>query len=47
MWLSLAAANGHKKAANARDIVAKRMAPAQIAKAQKLAREWRAKHMKK
>ena len=47
MWLSLAAAKGHKKGSNARDIVAKRMTPAQIAEAQKLARDWWAKHPKK
>ncbi len=31
------------KAVKARDVVAKRMTPAQIAKAQKLAREWKPK----
>ena len=47
MWWSLSAAQGHKKASKNLGIVAKRMTPAQLAKAQKLAREWRAKHPKK
>jgi uncharacterized protein len=42
MWLSLAAAtSGFNEAVRNRDIVAKRMTPAQIAEAQKLAREWK------
>ena len=41
MWLNLAAVNGDKDAVKARDMVAAHMTPAQIAKAQKLAREWR------
>jgi TPR repeat protein len=40
-WYSLAGANGHKKAAVHRDRLAKQMTPAQIAEAQKLAREWK------
>jgi TPR repeat protein len=40
-WFALAAAQGDKDAAKSRDEVAKRMTPAQIAEAQKLAREWR------
>ena len=46
MWLNLAAARtpageDHDKAVNNRNAVAERMTPAQIAEAQKLAREWR------
>jgi TPR repeat protein len=43
MWYSLAAAHGEQRAAEARDALAKQMTPAQIAEAQKLAREWRPK----
>jgi uncharacterized protein len=43
MWFNLAAAQGDQDAAKARDDVAKLMTPAQIAEAQKLAREWRPK----
>ena len=46
MWFSLAAANGNIHGADHRDMVAQLMTPAQIAKAQKLEREWRAKHGK-
>ncbi len=41
MWFNLAAAGGDKVAARHRDIVAAKMTPAQIAEAQKLAREWK------
>jgi hypothetical protein len=41
MWLSLAAAQGVYNAEERRDRVAKKMPPAQIAEAQKLAREWK------
>ena len=41
MWLNLAAANGDADAVKNRDIVAAKMTPAQIAEAQKLAREWK------
>ncbi len=42
MWLNLAAARGGGDAyAKVRDIVAKLMTPAQIAEAQRLAREWK------
>ena len=41
MWLSLAAAQGREGAAAIRDLMARRMTPAQIAEARKLAREWR------
>ncbi len=48
MWLNLAASRfppgeGRDKVAKNRDFVAKRMTPAQISEAQKLAREWRPK----
>ncbi len=43
MWFNLAGAQGEKQAVKNRDIVAKRMTPAQIAEAQKLAREWKPK----
>ena len=39
-WYNLAATNGDKPAAELRDALAKQMTPAQIAEAQKLAREW-------
>jgi TPR repeat protein len=41
MWLNLAAAGGQRSAADERDEVEKRMTPAQIAEAQKLASEWK------
>jgi len=44
MWFTLAAAQGHENAHKAHDIVAKRMTPDQIAEAQRMAREWTAKH---
>ena len=43
MWLNLAAARGNEDAVKGRDIVASKMTPAQIAEAQKLAREWKPK----
>ena len=43
MWWSLAAAAGDKEAAQARDFVAAKMTPEQIAEARKLAREWKPK----
>jgi uncharacterized protein len=43
MWYNLSAAHGENKSAEARDALAKRMTPAQIAEAQKLAREWKPK----
>jgi TPR repeat protein len=39
-WLNLAAARGDKSAAKKRQVITRMMAPAQIAEAQKLAREW-------
>jgi TPR repeat protein len=41
MWFNLSAAQGEQDAAEHRDKVAQRMTPAQIAEAQKLAREWK------
>ncbi len=43
MWFDLAAARGDETAAENRDIVARRMTPAQIAEAQRRARAWRTK----
>lgn len=43
MWYSLAAGNGHVGAAVYRNDLAKQMTPAQIAEAQKRAREWKPK----
>ncbi len=43
LWLSLAAAQGDKKAPKRRDRLAKKMTPAQLAEAQRLAREWKPK----
>ena len=43
MWYNLAAAQGEKYARVSLDGLAKQMTPAQIAEAQKLAREWKLK----
>ncbi|MEO5864921.1 MAG: tetratricopeptide repeat protein [Nitrospiraceae bacterium] len=43
MWYSLGAAKGVEAGARLRDALAKKMDPAQIAEAQKLAREWKPK----
>jgi TPR repeat protein len=43
MWFSLSAAQDDDDAAKNRDIIAQRMTLAQIAEAQRLAREWRPK----
>jgi TPR repeat protein len=43
MWYNLSAAQGYKDAADSRNEIAKRMTSAQIAEAQKLAREWKPK----
>lgn len=43
MWFNLSAAQGRDGAAAFRDLIARRMTPAQIAEAQKLAREWKSK----
>ena len=44
MWSNLAAAQGNANAVANRDIAASLMTPAQIAEAQRLAREWIAAH---
>lgn len=41
MWYNLSAAQGEVRSAEARDALAKQMIPAQIAEAQRLAREWK------
>ena len=41
MWFNLSATNGEKIAVESRNAVAEQMTPAQIAEAQKLAREWK------
>jgi len=41
MWYDLSAAKGNPMAIRNRNAIARRMTPAQIAKAQKLARQWR------
>jgi TPR repeat protein len=41
MWWDLSAARGDKDAAKNLDMVAAKMTPAQIAEAQRLAREWK------
>lgn len=43
MWFNLSAARGDQIAKNNRDLVEQRMTAAQIAEAQKLAREWKPK----
>ncbi len=40
MWFNLSAARGNETARKTRDLVAKKMTPADVSKAQKLAREW-------
>ncbi len=40
MWLTLAAAQGNELAAQGLEIMEKKMTPAQLAEAQRLAREW-------
>lgn len=44
MWFNLAGAAGNDEAVKRRNMVAKKMTPAQIAEAQRLAREWMQKH---
>jgi hypothetical protein len=44
MWFNIAAAQGNENAPINRDTIAKRMTPDQIAEAQRMAREWMAKH---
>ncbi len=43
MWLNLAAKQGIERARKARDELAKKMTPAQLDEAQRLAREWKLK----
>ncbi len=43
MWVNLAVVQGREDARKARDILAEQMTPAQIAEAQRLAREWKPK----
>jgi len=40
MWINLAAPKGVKGAVKGRELLEKVMAPAQLAQAQRLAREW-------
>ncbi len=40
MWTTLAAAQGNELAAQGLEILEKEMTPAQLAEAQRLAREW-------
>ena len=44
MWYNLSAAHGETRSAEARDALAQRMTPAQIAEAQRLARKWKPKN---
>ena len=43
MWMNLAAAKGVQEAVKGRGLLEKNMTPAQIGRAQRLAREWKAK----
>ncbi len=43
LWLNLAEAKGVKEAVKMRDTIEKNMTPAQLAEAQRLVREWKAK----
>jgi len=42
-WFNISAAGGDRTARENREILARRMAPAQINEAQRLAREWKPK----
>ncbi len=44
LWFDIAAAQGDKTAQKSRDIIASRLTPDQIAEAQHMALEWRARH---
>ena len=46
MWFNLAAAQGNANATMLRNTITKEMTPADISKAQRLAREWTEKHQK-
>jgi len=41
LWFDLSAARGFQRAAELRDLLVDHMTPAQLAEAQKLAREWK------
>lgn len=41
MWFNLSVAQGNQQAAKHRDIIARRLTPAQLAQARKRAREWK------
>ena len=40
MWTNLAAAQGNENAVEVRDLLEEHMTPAQLAEAQRLAKEW-------
>ena len=44
MWATLAGEDGHEDAVELRDEIARNMTPAQIAEAQRSAREWTKAH---
>ena len=44
MWFNIAVAGGSQRSARDRETIASKMTPAEIAKAQRLAREWDAAH---
>jgi len=46
MWLNIAGSNVYKDAVTTRNLLEKKMTPAQISEAQKLAREWMEEHGK-
>ena len=46
MWWTIAASQGHETARKNRDIIEKKMFPADVSKAKKLAKEWMDKHQK-
>ena len=46
MWSNLSGSNGYEDAIKLRTILERQMTPAQIAEAQKLAREWMEEHWK-
>ncbi|MCH8040900.1 MAG: sel1 repeat family protein, partial [Nitrospinae bacterium] len=43
MWETLAAAQGNENASKGLEILEKKMSPAQLTEAQRLAREWKGK----
>ena len=44
MWMDLAASRGDKNALRTRDLIEKRLTPAEMSEARRLVREWSAKH---